>query len=243
MKHKTKEIKKVKYESYLTPDTHVHVQDGNRKVGKGIYTINLLAGDKPLTKKDGTQLTNICGTCSGCCDKCKGDCYAIRTQVFRNNNIPSWADNTILATQEIDTFFNEIQQFIDRSMVAAVRYHAFGEIPSYEYLLNMAKVADNNPTITFYTYTKRYSWLERYLEEKGSFPSNLVINVSIWHKNYDNPAGFPEFIYDDGTEEDVAKLPHCPAVDKNGHETGMTCAKCKRCLKAKKGSKIAVYAH
>ena len=111
---KVKEIKKVKYESYLTGNTHVHVQDGNRKVGKGIYTINLLAGDTPLTKLDGTQLTNIPGTCGGCCDKCKGDCYAIRTQIFRNNNIPSWADNTILATQETETFFKEIQQFIDR---------------------------------------------------------------------------------------------------------------------------------
>ena len=87
--NKAKEIKKVKFESYLTPDTHVHIQDGNRKVGKGIYTINLLAGDEPLTKLDGTQLTNISGTCGGCCEHCKGDCYAIRTQVFRNNNIPS----------------------------------------------------------------------------------------------------------------------------------------------------------
>ena len=49
-----REIKKIKYERYLTGDTHVHIQDGNRKLGKGIYSINLLAGDKPLTKKDGT---------------------------------------------------------------------------------------------------------------------------------------------------------------------------------------------
>ena len=238
-----KDIKKVKYESYLTGDTHVHIQDGNRKVGKGIYTINLLAGDTPLTKDDGTQLTNISGTCAGCCSNCNGNCYAIKTQLFRNKNIPSWADNTILATQETETFFKEIQQFIDRSMVAAIRFHAFGEIPSYEYLLYMIKLADNNPTIMFYTYTKRFKWIERYLEDNISFPSNLVINVSIWHKNYNNPYNLPEFIYDDGTEEDVTKLPHCPAVDKNGHETGVTCSKCKRCLKAKNGSKIAVYAH
>ena len=238
-----KEIKKVKFETYLTGDTHVHVQDGNRKLGKGIYTINLLAGDEPLTKKDGTQLTNIAGTCGGCCEGCKGDCYAIRTQIFRNNNIPTWAENTILATQEPETFFKEIQQFIDRSMVAAIRFHSFGEIPSYEYLTKMIELAENNPTISFYTYTKRFSWVEKYLDEHKVVPNNLVVNMSIWHKNYDNPYGLPEFIYDDGTEEDVAALPHCPAVDKNGHETGMTCAKCKRCLRAKNGSKIAVYAH
>lgn len=238
-----KEMKNIKFETYLTGDTHVHIQDGNRKLGKGIYTINLLAGDEPLTTKDGRQLTNISGTCGGCCSSCKHDCYAIRTQLFRNNNIPVWNDNTILATQEIDTFFKEIQQFINRSMVAAIRFHSFGEIPSYKYLIKMVELAENNPTISFYTYTKRFSWIERYLEEHKDFPNNLVVNMSIWHKNYDNPYGLPEFIYDDGTEEDVAKLPHCPAVDKNGHETGVTCAKCKRCLRAKKGNKMAVYAH
>ena len=238
-----KEIRKPKFEAYLTGDTHVHIQDGNRKLGKGIYTINLLAGDEPLTLKDGTPLINIPGTCGGCCEGCKGDCYAIRTQVFRNNNMKTWADNTLLAVHETEIFFNEIQQFIDRSMVAAVRFHSFGEIPNYKYLLHMAMLAKENPTISFYTYTKRFSWVEKYLKEHGDFPNNLVVNMSIWHKNYDNPYNLPEFIYDDGTEEDVAKLPHCPAVDKNGHETGITCAKCKRCLRAKKGSKMAVYAH
>jgi ferredoxin len=237
------EIKKVKYERFLTADTHLKIQDGNRKLGKGIFSINLLAGSEPLTKKDGTQLTNIPGTCTGCCGDCESMCYAKRIQLFRNANIPTWADNTILATQDVDTFFKEVQQFIDRNMVAAIRYHSMGEIPSYEYLEKMVEIAKENPTIAFYTYTKRFNWIERYLVQHKEFPNNLVINMSIWHKNYDNPFNLPEFIYDDGTEEDVARLPHCPAVDKNGHETGMTCAKCKRCLRAKKGDKIAVYAH
>ena len=174
---KFKEMKKVKYESYLNENTHLHVQDGNRKLGKGIYTINLLAGDKPLTKLDGTQLTNIPGTCAGCCTECKKDCYAIRTQIFRNNKIPSWADNTILATQETEIFFNEIQQFLDRSMVAAVRFHSFGEIPKYEYLLYMVELAKNNPTVIFYRYTKRFKWIEQYLETNYDFPNNLIVNV------------------------------------------------------------------
>lgn len=236
-------MEKAKYECYLTPETHVHIQNGNLKVGKGIYTINLLAGDEPLRKKDGTLLCNIPGTCSGCCENCKHDCYAINTQVFRNKNIPSWAGNTILATQETDVFFWEIQQFINRSMVAAIRFHAFGEIPSYTYLLWMALLAKANPEVQFYTYTKRYEWVEQYISDVGMFPENLVVNISIWHKNYENPCGLPEFVYDDGTEEDVAKLPHCPAVDSKGRTTGVTCARCKRCLYAKPGTKTAVYAH
>jgi hypothetical protein len=128
-------------------------------------------------------------------------------------------------------------------MVSAIRYHSFGEIPSYEYLLKMVELAENNDDVKFYTYTKRFEWIERYMKEHFLFPSNLVINVSIWHKNYDNPYHFPEFIYDDLQDPEIAKLPHCPAVDINGNETGFTCAKCKRCLKAKQGDKIAVYSH
>ena len=233
----------IKYESFLTNETHVNIQNGNLKLGRGIYSINLLAGDMPLTKKDGTQLTNVHGTCGGCCTECKSNCYAIKTQVYRNKNIPRWADNTLLARHDVNRFFDEIQSFIDNNIVSAIRYHSFGEIPSYEYLLHMVEIAKRNEDVRFYTYTKRFEWLEKCIETYGDLPSNLVINVSIWHNNYNNPYNLPEFIYDDGTDAEVAKLPHCPAVDSNGKETGFTCAQCKRCLKAKKGNRIAVYSH
>lgn len=233
----------IKYESYLSNETHLHIQNGNLKLGKGIYSINLLAGDEPLTKKDGTQLTNVSGTCSGCCKDCKSSCYAIRTQIYRNRNMPSWADNTLLARYDVDRFFYELQTFIDNNIVSAIRYHSFGEIPSYEYLVHMVEIAKRNDDVKFYTYTKRFKWVEKYISENGNLPSNLVINVSIWNKNYDNPYNLPEFIYDDGTDPEIEKLPHCPAIDKNGNETGFTCAKCKRCLKAKNGDRMAVYPH
>lgn len=102
----------------------------------------------------------------------------------------------------------------------------------------MVDLAKANPNVRFYTYTKRFSWVEKYLEENKELPSNFVINMSIWHKNYSNPYGLPEFIYDDGTEEDVAKLPHCPAVGADHHETGITCARCKRCINAKRAIEL-----
>ena len=143
----------------------------------------------------------------------------------------------------MDTFFREFQNFIDKSIVAVIRLNAAGEIPSYEFLERMAKFAKDNPTVIFYTYTKRYAWLEKYVKENGDLPSNLVISVSIWHNNYDNPLGFPEFIYDDLTDSSLRDIPHCKAVNEDGSESGITCAQCKMCIKAKKGSKIAVYAH
>ena len=237
---KKKEIKCV---SYYNGDTHVSVSNGNSKVGKGIYCVNTLAGDTPLTKKDGTQLTNIAGTCGGCCKDCKPDCYAIKAQVRYSSisNLKTWNDNTILAKEDPDKFFEELSSYLDKEMVSAVRYHAMGEIPSKKYLKCMLETARKYPHIQFYTYTKRFKWVEKICAE--DMPDNLVINMSIWHKNYDNPLQFPEFIYDDGTEKELKDVVHCPAVDRNGHETGITCAQCRRCIYAKKGQRTAVYAH
>ena len=106
----------------------------------------------------------------------------------------------------------------------------------------MIELAKNNPYVQFYTYTKRYSWIEDTLKEK-ELPTNLSILISIWHKNYDNPYNLPEFIFDDHSDPELQKIPHCPAVDEHGHETGITCASCKKCVYAKKGDKITVYEH
>ena len=236
-------MKKIKYESFLTAETHLHIQNGNRKLGQGIYTVNLLSGDKPLTLKDGTILTNVSGTCDGCCDGCKKDCYAIKTQLRYNNDVPTWADNTLLAKYDVVTFFGELQSFINKNVVAVIRYHALGEIPSFNYLFKAVELANNNPNIRFYLYTKRFQWIEQYINTFGDFPKNFVVNVSIWHNNYKNLLSLPEFIYDDGTQSELESVVHCPAVDKSGNNTGVTCAMCKRCINAKQGTRTAVYAH
>ena len=236
--------KNPKVSVFINEDVHVHIVDGNKKVGKGIYCINLLSGDKPLSLNNGIQLTNISGTCQGCCESCKKDCYAIRNQKFRSTteNLKAWSENTLLAKEFPEQFFYEIQTFLNRSMICAIRFHSFGEIPSFEYLLKMIELAENNPFVQFYTYTKRYEWIEQVLKSQD-LPRNLVINVSVWHNNYNNPYNLPEFIYDDHTDPSLENIPHCPAVNKDGHETGFTCATCKRCIFATKGQKTAVYAH
>lgn len=239
-----KETSSYVYPVYFEWEIHLHVTEGNSKTGKGIYIVNLLPGSTPLTLKNGSQLTNVNGTCAGCSEYCENDCYAIRyTKLHHNSCVPIYAENTLLAKYDLDVFFNELQNFIDRNIVAVIRYHAAGEIPSYEYLLHMVSLAKANPQVQFYTYTKRFEYLERYIKYHSKFPDNLVINVSIWNGNYDNPYEFPEFIYDDGTNETLKNMIHCPAVDVYGHDTGETCSHCKMCLYAQPGSKVAVYAH
>ena len=239
-------INGVVYDLYITGETHIHVSKGNEKLGEGVYNISLLPGDAPLTLKDGTQLTNIAGTCHGCCEDCKGACYAIKSaRVHHNKVIPAWGENTMLAKNDMKTFFAELQLFLDRTEVSTMRIHVGGEFFSFEYMVALVQFALKNKDVNFYFYTKRFKWLEMTEDVFGDrlTKENVHPLVSIWHKNYNNPRGFAEFIYDDGTEPELKHVFHCPAVDKDGHETGVTCAKCKRCRNAKKGDKTAVYAH
>lgn len=230
-----------KYEAYLTGDTHIHVSTRNKKLGIGIHNVSLLPGKKLLRKKDGTLLSNIPGTCNGCCDECEKSCYALNYTIrYHNTCVPAYQDNTLLALYDPDKYWAELQSYINNGVVGLLRFHVAGEAPNKEYLERLFKFGIKNHDVRMYLYTKRYEWLEELADE---VPHNVSPLVSIWHKNYDNPKGFAEFIYDDGTEPDVAKLFHCPAVDKNGHETGITCARCKRCPYAQPGSKTAVYAH
>ena len=234
----------VKYFLTIDDETRVKIVNGNSKLGRGIYAVNLLPGDTPLTLKDGTQLTNVAGSCAGCCSGCKSACYAVNdAKRYHNTVIKSQGNNTLLARFDRPRFFADLQRFVDYNMVAAMRIHSSGEFLSYGYFTDWIEFVKLNPEIKFYCYTKRFNFIERFLESGGVIPKNLAINVSIWKKNYDNPYNLQEFIYDDGTEPELKDIPHCPAVDEKGRKTGMTCAACKLCINAKPGQKIAVYAH
>lgn len=221
----------------------LNIQQGNSKLGRRIHTVNTLAGDRPIIKKDGTILTDITGTCGGLCEGCIDKCYAMNyTKRHHNTVIPSYIPNTLLAKHNVKSMFEQLEEYIDRKKVKILRYHSSGEIPSYSYLIAMIELANKKPEVQFYCYTKQFEYLEKAFLEVG-IPQNLHINVSIWHGNYDNKYGFQEFIYDDGSDPEIANLYHCPSVDKNGNKTGVKCQDCGMCFNSSFGNKIAVYSH
>lgn len=244
----------VLYPVYIDENSHPKFSEGNRKVGKRILCWNLLPGCEYLFLSDGTQLTNIKGTCEGCGEICENEgCYAVRDAKYHHNScIPVWAMNTALVRERLEETFKEIKEMLSRVLNPVVRGHASGEFPTYEYFKMWGDLCRDNPWLHVYFYTKRFEFVERYIKENnledtvrktGRIYPNFVINVSIWHKNYDNPYNLPEFVFDDGTEEDVREMFHCPAVNSDGMETGVTCEMCKRCIYPKPGQKTAVYDH
>lgn len=234
------------YEINYDPSMKISLVKGNSKLGKGVYAFNLLPGDKPLSTKDKGQLTNVRGTCGGCCDECKKTCYAIGdARRYHNTCIPSLAKNTVIMRHDIDDMFGQLKAECEAKKVKVLRFHSSGEIESYNYLLHMAELAKELSSVKLYFYTKRFKFVEKYLKEYGAFPENLICNISEWNGNTNgfNLAGLNVFTYDDGTNAALESITHCPAVDKKGHKTGVNCDQCKRCFSKNDGHITAVYAH
>jgi len=234
------------YEINYDSTMKISLVKGNSKLGKGVYAFNLLPGDEPLSTKDKGQLTNVRGTCGGCCDGCEKACYAVNdARRYHNTCIPSLGKNTVIMRHSLDDGFSQIKDELISKKVQVLRWHSSGEIFSYDYLLHMVRLAVELPSIMFYFYTKRFAFIERYLNEYERFPDNLICNISEWNgntKGYDF-AGLNKFIYDDGTDASLNSVVHCPAVNKNGQKTGVTCDRCRRCYSKNCGSITAVYSH
>lgn len=222
---------------------HIFCGHGNNKVGDDVLTNSTIPGSKLLQSKEGKIYTDVHGTCHGCCEGCNGceenGCYAINFVKYHNNTcVEPYANNTVLLRNDIERFFWELRDAIKKAKEPIVRPNISGEMDSFEHYKGWWETAKMFEGKQFYNYTKRFEWLEE-------LPplNNFVNNVSIFLGNYDNPKGYPEFIFDDGTDPSLEKVFHCPAVAKGGKPTGIKCKQCRRCEYAKPGQRTAVYKH
>ena len=232
----------INYDESMT----ISLAKGNSKLGKGVFAFNLMPGSKPLSTKDKGQLTNVVGTCGGCCDGCENFCYAVKdTRRYHNTVIPSVGKNTVIMRHDMDKGFKQIKEALIKNKAKVLRWQSSGEIMNYNYLLHMVKLAIELPDVQFYFYTKRFKFMEQYLKECGELPKNLVCNISEWKGNTEGYQldGLNKFVYDDGTDATLENLVHCPAVSKNGRKTDVTCDECGRCFSGNKGIITAVYDH
>lgn len=250
-------IETPKYPIYDNGQLHISISQRNGKLGN-IPQFNTLPGDEILSLSNGKPLTNITGTCKGHCSDCKSACYAIRAALYHHNSaIPAWGRNTVILRNDPDKVKREIKDFCNKNIVKYFRFHTAGELESIDQLKLYCEICEENPDVVFYIYTKRFDILAQYFGYMNNpVPENFIINLSEWHGNINDFIYETDdivkignlfesmniFAFDDHKKDSyVATLIHCPAIDKTGHETGVTCAQCRRCMK--KGSKTAVYEH
>lgn len=236
-----------KYNITIGEDSEISLSNGNKKIGKGVWSFSTLPGDKPLSTEKLGPLTDIKGTCTGVCEGCKSNCYAIKLgKLHHNVCISAWGKNTLMIRKDPVKVAKQLISAIDKYKIHTLRYNVSGEIENLEQLNCIVHVATSRPNTIVYLYTKQFEIIKKYLSLHEKFPDNLVINISEWHGNSDkynfDKAHLNIFAYDDGTDPKLKSWVHCPAVDAKGHETGIQCKDCKRCMK-NKGYKTAVYAH
>ena len=255
-------------EKYQITNGSLHISKGNTKIGKTIYSFSTLPGNADhMIYAKGELLTSIPGTCSKHCENCHNACYAFRSGILHHNAcIPAWGENTLLLRSgRLEQAIHEylIQKNKKKQIVKIFRINVSGEIQSAAELEMWNNLAKKWPNIKFGLYTKNYTALDRFMKKNGETAPNFAINISEWHglakkiiAKYKGKLNV--FEYDDSNikncslsekeKQRLSKLPHCPAVTKEGrHAKGrdgkpITCDMCGRCYE-KTGQTRAVYAH
>ena len=211
----------------------------------GIPSINLLAGDRgqkydgsfPKVLKD--IFGDVCGTCKG---NCPG-CYA--KKITRNiEPAIKYTLNTIEAKEDPERFIKLCEKEIFGNPIVSykvVRIHDSGDFFSNEYFNAVMDLKKRHPETTFGAYTKEEEICSAY--GLDNIPDTFSLSCSPWEGHCNAIGDLPQFIYDDSSNPEIAKLPHCPAVGKDGKRTGIQCKNCLHCYHAKRGDKWAVYAH
>lgn len=208
------------------------------------------------------------GTCGGHCSGCFNPdnprcsaCYVAKSYVKytkRNedgtigdilNNSCSVKLGHAYRTIAMTMFRKDLLESLDKQLtnmkkkLSMVRINESGEFTCYEDLALWCELGKRHPETTFYVYTKNYKVVRRALIN-AIVPSNLFINISIWHEfgieEYLEMKDHPQIrafclVDSDWTIEKyrskgIEITSMCPAYDKDGKMNhAVTCDKCKKC--------------
>lgn len=182
----------------------------------------------------------------GKCYACQGCYNFLSNQALYSENLKFYFEHTE------EEFIEAINRVIaSKPACKLFRWFECGDILSFTFFKTMIRVAECNKNITFWTYTKKYEIVNRFVEMYGrdAIPENLTIVFSHWMNEdgsyfpMENPYSFPtsEFI-PFGREEEAEKVTHiCPCSDPN---VVATCATCEHpCYKLKYGQSMALLEH
>ena len=115
------------------------LKEGNSKTGKRVYTWSMLPG------KEGT-----------CVCSCEG-CYAM-TGFYQMPNVKAaLQQNTDIVNNDIEFFYNAVSAQLETIGSGEIRIHAAGDFNTKnpaEYAYTWQRIAKENPSFLFWTYTK-----------------------------------------------------------------------------------------
>lgn len=206
----------------------------NRKVSISDRKVSISNGNIKMGEIKSVSLPPVI-TCAENCT-CAKKCYAMRmyrrfpqTKEAYNNNLELFQTNP-------EEYWKQINDTLYASRF--FRFHVSGDIPTYEYLLDMVKSAYNNPHCEILVFTKRYSFVNKMLDKGIMIPNNLHIIFSEWTgMKMENPYNLPVAHVIFKGEEPKANWNICSG-------NCLECAKSrKNCWALENGEHVAFYEH
>lgn len=196
----------------------ITISKGNRKMGE-IKSVSL---PPIITCAENCTCAKKCYAAKMCrLYKNVKESYNRNLEIFKNNPVEYWSQvNDALCTSR---FF---------------RMHVSGDIPSYEYLIDMVESAKNNPHCDILVFTKRYAFINKALDNGIEIPKNLHVLFSEWAgMEMNNPYNLP--------------VAHVIFKGENARENWNICTgNCLECAKANKncwalnsGEHVAFHEH
>ena len=167
---------------------------------------------------------------------CFKKCYAVRLANRYKQTKSAYQRNLNILNTDPYIYWLQIQSAA--AMNRFFRFHVSGDIPNYEYFIDMCKTAKKLPNTKFLAFTKQYTYINQYLESGETIPENLQIIFSNWDnfKCY-NPYNLPtcEIIFKGQEPSENWKI------------CGGNCTECAcrgiGCWELKQGETIAIYEH
>ena len=181
--------------------------------------------------------------CSGDCERCMRDCYAVRMYSGRNRKVirAAWDRNMILSMIDPDAYFDGISAVMAEEDY--FRYHVSGDITSAAYLAGMIRTARENPDCIAMTFTENYDVVNNWIDKNGDLPENLIILFSVHYGRVcNNPHNLPEahIIYEDSNMNTLPENKQAFICPGNCE----TCQNCGAgCFSAKHGDIVAFNQH
>ena len=206
-----------KIEYYSNSSQMISVNNGNAKTGKACLTLSFP--------------TISCREDAPC--KVSGKCYCIKGhQVYPTVQGAYWR-NWRLWHEDVKRFEEQVNAIITFNGLPLFRWCDSGELPDYEFLLMINRVALKHPNVKFLAYTKKYDLINRFFEEKNKLADNLTVRLSEWDKSWmvDNPNNLPTAAVAFKNAELTPELAKNAFWCKGGKE--ITCSQCRMCWEKK----------
>lgn len=199
-------------------ENKICISKGNRKMGE-IKSVSL----PPIV------------TCAEHCT-CAKKCYAAKLCRIYKNVKESYNRNLEIFNNNPTEYWEQVNDAIAVSRF--FRFHVSGDVPTYEYLIDMINVVKNNPHCDVLVFTKRYGFVNKAIDSGIEIPKNLHILFSEWDgMEMDNPYNMP-----------VAHVIFKGEEPKpNWNICGGNCLNCTKtkdgCWTLKNGEHVAFYEH